>query len=69
MITTRAMARVLIEVRGWLGDGPPAERSRAIGDQDVKADRHRERHDEATAFSDRLPDEPAHVVNQEFEGS
>src|SRR5437868_2044525 len=38
-----------------------------VRDQDVKADRHRQRHDEAAAFADRLPDQPPHIVDQELE--
>src|SRR5712692_9640160 len=38
-----------------------------VGDEDVETDRHRKRHDERSARADRLPDQSAHVVDQELE--
>src|SRR4029077_6075348 len=48
----------------WPGQGKEIE---PVGDEDVEADRHRERHDEGSALAHRLPNQPAHVVDQELE--
>src|SRR5712692_9001739 len=58
----------LIQVGVRRVDGPGQRKEiEPVGDEDVEADRHRERHDEGSALAHRLPDQPPHVVDQELE--